>query len=162
MHISAGWSYLQELNVEVKPSRLLPACFFYRGRCPRLPTSASRCVLPSRQIIPFFTLRSSLKQWVILVYRLIVFWEACAPLFLSIAQKTIRGLLGLCLSTRKNIQVNLMFFHSFALSLDKIGCTRKNIQVNLMFFHSFALSLQKNKKWKINLKCFGSKSARLY
>ena len=86
MHISAGWSYLQELNVEVKPSRLLPACFFYRGRCPRLPTSASRCVLPSRQIIPFFTLRSSLKQWFILVYRLIVFWEACAPMFLSIVQ----------------------------------------------------------------------------
>ena len=64
--------------------------------------------------------------------------------------------------TRKNIQVNLMIFRSFALSLHKISCTRKNIQVNLMIFRSFALSLQKNKRWKINLKCFGLRSARLY
>ena len=33
-------------------------CFPYRGRCPRLPTSASRRVLPSRQ---GFVLHSSLK-----------------------------------------------------------------------------------------------------
>ena len=64
--------------------------------------------------------------------------------------------------TRKNIQVNLMILRSFALSLHKISCTRKNIQVNLMIFRSFALSLQKNKRWKINLKCFGLRSARLY
>ena len=39
----------RQMNVEVKPSRLLAAYFTYHGRCPRLPTSASRCVLPSRQ-----------------------------------------------------------------------------------------------------------------
>ena len=43
---------------------------------------------------------------------------------------------------RKNIQVNLMLFHSFALTFYKLGCIRKNIQVNLMLFHSFALTLQ--------------------
>ena len=32
---------LRRMNVKVKPSRLLNACFDYRGRCPRLPTSAS-------------------------------------------------------------------------------------------------------------------------
>ena len=44
---------LKELNIEVKPSRLLSACIPFRGlryACPRLPTSASRCVLPSRQV----------------------------------------------------------------------------------------------------------------
>ena len=49
--IHAKSAYLLELNVEVKPSRLLPARFPNRGRCPRLPTSASRCVLPSRQVL---------------------------------------------------------------------------------------------------------------
>ena len=39
----------RQMNVEVKPSRLLAVCVTYHGRCPRLPTSASRCVLPSRQ-----------------------------------------------------------------------------------------------------------------
>ena len=45
---------LKELNIEVKPSRLLSACIPFRGlryACPRLPTSASRCVLPSRQVL---------------------------------------------------------------------------------------------------------------
>ena len=41
--------YDGQMNVEVKPSRLLDECFNYRGRCPRLPISASRRVLPSRQ-----------------------------------------------------------------------------------------------------------------
>ena len=39
----------RQMNVEVKPYRLLDVCVTYHGRCPRLPTSASRCVLPSRQ-----------------------------------------------------------------------------------------------------------------
>lgn len=41
--------YDGQMNVEVKPSRLLVVRFDYRGRCPWLPTSASRRVLPSRQ-----------------------------------------------------------------------------------------------------------------
>lgn len=41
--------YDGQMNVEVKPSMLLVVRFDYRGRCPRLPTSASRRVLPSRQ-----------------------------------------------------------------------------------------------------------------
>ena len=52
--IIASKAILQELNVEVKPSRLLSACIPFRGlryACPRLPTSASRCVLPSRQVL---------------------------------------------------------------------------------------------------------------
>ena len=39
-------------------------CFPYRGRCPRLPTSASRRVLPSRQ---GFVLHSSLKFFTLLL-----------------------------------------------------------------------------------------------
>ena len=39
----------RQMNVKVKPSRLLAVCVTYHGRCPRLPTSESRCVLPSRQ-----------------------------------------------------------------------------------------------------------------
>ena len=53
------------MNVKVKPSRLLSACFPHRGRCPRLPTSASRRVLPSRQ---GFTLRPSLFTYLVFIY----------------------------------------------------------------------------------------------
>ncbi len=38
--------YERQMNVEVKPSRLLAVCVTYQGRCPWLPTSASRRVLP--------------------------------------------------------------------------------------------------------------------
>mgnify|MGYP006918867560 CR=1 FL=1 len=56
-----------DVNVEVKPSRLLLIVPHYRGRCPRLPTSASRCVQPSRLVLALvlacyfgsLTLRSS-------------------------------------------------------------------------------------------------------
>ena len=43
--------YDRQINVEIRPSWLLAVCATYHGRCPRLPTSASRCVLPSRQIL---------------------------------------------------------------------------------------------------------------
>ena len=38
-------------------------CFPYRGRCPRLPTSASRRVLPSRQVLATTILSSLLSSF---------------------------------------------------------------------------------------------------
>ena len=53
---------LRRMNVEVKPSRLLPAWFAYRGlryACPRLPTSASDVYCPPGKA-SLFVIHSSL------------------------------------------------------------------------------------------------------
>ena len=36
----------RQMNVEVKPSRLLDVCVTYHGRCPRLPTSVADVYCP--------------------------------------------------------------------------------------------------------------------
>ena len=85
--INVSWSYMLEVNVEVKPSRLLSACAFLPRALPRLPTSASRCVLPSRQVIPsFFTL-------------LLAFPSAAELRFFTL--HLLRVYLGLCFYMRK-------------------------------------------------------------
>ena len=50
-----------DVNVEVKPSRLLLIVPHYRGRCPRLPTSASRCVQPSRLVLALACFQAGLS-----------------------------------------------------------------------------------------------------
>lgn len=36
----------RQMNVKIKPSRLLDVCVTYHGRCPRLPTSVADVYCP--------------------------------------------------------------------------------------------------------------------
>ena len=81
---------LKELNIEVKPSRLLSACIPFRGlryACPRLPTSATDVYcLPGKSLLsPMFIPNRSLDRngWVIMI--LWILSNSCQRFFRHLA-----------------------------------------------------------------------------